>query len=307
MAPGRLAWPHGTLCHKPCTVSGGGKSEISKSIANVDAERSGVRPRLPARHGPGGGDPQERLLRHLQAPAHPDERAKRPILSPERSLGSVIKLLTPSPEYTDEHNEWLRAMPQTIRQLVFTVKRYYRPEWGDNWREHFTVDRINGFLGHELKYDNQHLVGNYLRVGYDPNGSWRIYKLRPDFHPADKVQVEDDITASVVLPRESLNDLDPEYDNPSVKLVQNCEQLLFQRPDDAIHRGCRQAGRGGHRRPGNFPVELRAAHAWTGARRSWITWSSSISTPSPMKRLLDEFCRAIPNGVSWFRPRIRAW
>ena len=64
----------------------------------------------------------------------------------------MIKLLTPSPEYTDEHNAWLRQLPQTIRQLVFTVKRYYRPEWGDNWREHFTVDRINGFLGHELKY-----------------------------------------------------------------------------------------------------------------------------------------------------------
>ncbi len=34
VAPGRLA-AHGTLCHKPCTVSGGGKSEISKSIANI--------------------------------------------------------------------------------------------------------------------------------------------------------------------------------------------------------------------------------------------------------------------------------
>ena len=70
----------------------------------------------------------------------------------------MIKLLTPSPEYTDEHNEWVRELSQTIRQLVFTVKRYYRPEWGDNWREHFTVDRINGFLGHELKFDNQKLV-----------------------------------------------------------------------------------------------------------------------------------------------------
>ena len=48
------------------------------------------------------------------------------------------------------------------------MKRYYQPEWGENWREHFTVDRINGFLGHELKFDNQKLVGNYLRVGYDP-------------------------------------------------------------------------------------------------------------------------------------------
>ncbi len=38
---GGTAWrlvgarPRGTLCHKPCTVSGGGKSEISKSIANA--------------------------------------------------------------------------------------------------------------------------------------------------------------------------------------------------------------------------------------------------------------------------------
>jgi hypothetical protein len=31
--------------------------------------------------------------------------------------------------------------------------------------------------------------------------------------------------------------LNPRYNNPSVKLVKNCEQRLFQRPDDAINRG----------------------------------------------------------------------
>ena len=61
------------------------------------------------------------------------------------------------------------------------MKRYYQPEWGDNWREHFTVDRINGFLGHELKFENQPLVSNYLRVGFDPDGSWRIYKAATRF------------------------------------------------------------------------------------------------------------------------------
>jgi hypothetical protein len=143
-------------------------------------------------------------------------------------------------------------LPQTIRQLVFTVKRYYRPEWGENWREHFTVDRINGFLGHELKYDNQKLVGNYLRVGFDPQGSWRIYKLRPDFHPAEKVQVEDDITASVVVPRHSLKDFDSKYPNRSVKLVENCEAFLFQRPDDAIHRGFDAQAEADIATPGTF-------------------------------------------------------
>ena len=73
--------------------------------------------------------------------------------------------MTPSPEYTDAHNEWLATIPQTVRQLLFTVKRYYRPDWGDNWREHFSVDRINGFLGHELKFENQKLVGELSARG----------------------------------------------------------------------------------------------------------------------------------------------
>jgi phosphoenolpyruvate carboxykinase (diphosphate) len=225
---------HGTLCHKPCTVSGGGKSEISKSIANVL-----VNGPVFVRNYFHDFAEVERILQKDFSTIHkqPETRAQRPILSPDRSLGSVIKLLTPSAEYTDEYNAWLRDLPQTIRQLVFTVKRYYRPEWSEDWREHFTVDRINGFLGHELKYENHKLVGNYLRMGFDPEGSWRIFKLRPDFHPAEKLQVEDDITASVVVSRNSLDDVDPKYPNQSVKLVENCEAFLFQRPDDAIHPG----------------------------------------------------------------------
>ncbi|MGA2739381.1 MAG: hypothetical protein ABSG65_18315 [Bryobacteraceae bacterium] len=254
---------HGTLCHKPCTVSGGGKSEISKSISNV------------VLHGPvfvrdyyDDMDQVAKILDRDYGPIYKqaDERAGRPILSPERSLGSVIKLLTVSPDYTADYNEWLQSLPQTIRQLVFTVKRYYRPEWGDNWREHFTVDRINGFLGHELKYDNQKLVGNYLRVGFDPQGSWRIYKLRPDFHPADKVQAEDDITASVVVPRQTLKDFDSKYPNRSAKLVENCEAFLFQRPDDAIHRGFDVQAEADIATPGTFlsnfePLTVERAQA----------------------------------------------
>ena len=41
----------------------------------------------------------------------PGDRAARTILSPERSLGSVIKLMTPSQEYTDEHNDWVATSP----------------------------------------------------------------------------------------------------------------------------------------------------------------------------------------------------
>ena len=93
-------------------------------------------------------------------------------------------------------------MPQYIKELVFVVKRYYKPEMGDAWREHFSVDIINGKPGNELKFDNRKLVTNYLRVGYEKDGAWRTFSLRKDFHPAVKLQVEDDITASVVVPTE---------------------------------------------------------------------------------------------------------
>lgn len=226
----------GTLIHKPCTVSGAGKSEISKSI-------SGMLLRGPVfvRDYHADMDEVEKILAMdfsgIYRTPQPPARARRPILSLERSLGSVIKLLTPSSDYTDEYNAWLRSLPQTVRQLVFTVKRYYRPEWGDRWREHFTVDMVNGQLGHELKFDDQKLVANYLRVGYDRDGSWRIFKLRPDFYPADRIQIEDDITASLTLPRQAFRGLDPRELHPSLKIVHNCEQLLFQRPDDAIVPG----------------------------------------------------------------------
>ena len=55
--------------------------------------------------------------------------------SPERSLGSVIKLLTPNPaEFTPEYNAWLESIPNHIRALVFVIKRFHRPEWGDDWQ-----------------------------------------------------------------------------------------------------------------------------------------------------------------------------
>ena len=234
-----------------------------------------------------------------------EHRAKRPILSPERSLGSVIKLMTPSPEYTEAHNQWLATVPETIRQLLVTVKRYYRPDWGENWRRHFGVDQINGSLGHELKFERQKLVANYLRVGHDPKGSWRIFKLRPDFNPADKVQVEDDITASVVLPGTSLEYLDVEYHNESVKLVSNCENLLFQRPDDAIHRGFDKQAEQDLSLPGNFLSNFEPLDA--GPAREIVDHIVEFDKyTAPMKRLLFDFVGrpATEFVVSSAHPRI---
>ncbi len=294
----------GIFCHKPCTVSGGGKSEISKSIGSIILK------------GPIFVSDFQREMDQVaeivgrdfsgiyKTPPAP-ERARRAVLSTDRSLGSVIKLMTPSPEYTDAHNDWIASVPQTVRQLLITVKRYYQPDWGAGWREHFSVDRINGMLGHELKFDSQKLMGNYLRVGYDPDGSWRIYKLRPDFNPADKVQAEDDITASVTLPRERLAKLDPEYPHPSVKLAVNCETLLFQRPDDAIHRGFDKDAEADIAAPGTFLSNFEPLTV-AQAREIVDEVVEFDAFTDPMKALLRQFT-GVSNGayaVSSAHPRL---
>jgi hypothetical protein len=308
--PGGSAWrliasrADGILCHKPCTVSGGGKSEISKSLGSIILKG-------PVFVSDYDRDIEEvaRILDKdfsgIYKTAHDTKRTKRTIMSPERSLGSVIKLLTSSAEYTREHNEWLGALSPTVRQLLVTVKRYYRPEWGANWKEHFTVDRIDGIPGHELKFDNQKLVGNYLRVGYDPNGSWRIFKLRPDFNPADKVQVEDDISASVVLPAESLEYLEQGYSNPSVKLLTNCEEYLFQRPDDAIHRGFDKDAEADLASPGTFISNFEPLTA-ADAQRLVDREAEFDEYSDPMKNLLREFAESGSDGyaVSSAHPRM---
>lgn len=287
--------PDAALCHKPSTVSGGGKSEISKSIASgIIQGPVFVRDYYQDLQEVAGILNMD-FSEIFQKNRPPEDRVRRPILSLDRSLGSVIKLLTPSGDYTAEYNDWLRTLPQHIRQLVFTVKRYYRPEWGTRWREHFTVDRINGQLGHELRYHNQKLVGNYLRVGYDPQGSWRIFKLRPDYNPANKVQMEDDITVSVVLPRERLAYLDSRHEFPCVKLVQNCESMLFQRPDDAIHPGVDRQAEADIASPETFLSNYEPLTV-EDARRIVDHVVEFDRYTEPMQRLLSEFV-ANPTGT----------
>jgi hypothetical protein len=241
----------GTFCHKPCTVSGGGKSEISKPI--TDAILTG--PVFVADLKNDFDRVEELMSRDYANRFAEKSRAdQRAILSPDRSLGSVIKLLTPDEhDYTPEYNAWLNSVPQHVKELVFVVKRYYKPEWGTSWREHFSVDIINGTPGNELKCDNRKLVTTYLRVGFDDDGAWRTFGLRKDFHPAVKVQMEDDITASTVVPAALLENLPAGADKTrSLKFVQNCEQRLFQRPDDAIHRGYDKQAEADFIQPENF-------------------------------------------------------
>lgn len=230
-------YAQGTFCHKPSTVSGGGKSEISKSLLNaiiygsffVDDFDKDIQA-------------TDEIINYDYSKRYKNSEtyslSSRPLLSPHRTLGSVIKLLTPSSQYTDEYNAFVKSIPAHIKALVFYVKRFYRPErTNDNWKDYFSTDVINGRKGHELLFNNRKLSASYLRVGFAADNSWYLHKLRSDFIAAAKIQMEDDITASITLPLNSFDYMNPEYRHQSLKLTENCEQKFFQRPDEAIHRG----------------------------------------------------------------------
>jgi phosphoenolpyruvate carboxykinase (diphosphate) len=276
--------PNATSCHKPATVSGGGKSEISKAITDAFIVGSAFTPSFEA-----DMDAVTAILdrdysrRFLDSARHGTDT--RPILSPARSVGSVIKLLTPSrSEYTADYNSWLSRIPPYVKELVYVVKRSYRPEWGDDWRSHFSVAEIDGRQGNSLHLDGAKITLNMLRVGYDVDGSWRLFSLRHDFSPAVKVQTQDDITASTVVPGGLLG-LDPDR---SYKLVENCENLLFQRPDDAIHRGYDTVAERDIATPGTFlsnfePLTRADAVAMRDEAVSFTAFSP------PMAHLLSTF------------------
>ena len=226
----------GTFCHKPCTVSGGGKSEISKSLADAMIVGPVIVDNLKADLDAAWEIINRDFSGRYKTPRRPGQKS-RALLSRERSLGSVIHLLTPNPSYTDDYNGWLATIPRRIRDLVFVIKRFYKSNWDANWRERFKVDLIDGQPGNTLIYHRNRIISQYLRVGFAADNTWRTFSLRKDFLPARKIQMEDDISVSIVIPATQVPHLYPKLENPSLKFVRNCEYRLFQRPDDAIHRG----------------------------------------------------------------------
>ena len=246
----------GVFCHKPCTVSGGGKSEISKSlkdymlygpifVSDVDQDFAKLDEIFSRNY-------QDRWAESYAGKPKYEDQKSRTVLDQHRSLGSVIQLLTPSPDFSHEYNDWLHSIPDHVYALALIIKRFITPETMHNWRDRFGVDIVNGSPGHELKMGDRALVGTYLRVGLD-GSRWRTFKVRQDFIASAKVQREDDISASTVVPRSSLADLGPSVGQAeSYKFVENCEFRLFQRPDDAIYRGLDHQTEWDLARSGNF-------------------------------------------------------
>ena len=81
--------------------------------------------------------------------------------------------------------------------------------------------------------------------------------------------------------------MNPDYSNPSVKFVKNCEFRLFQRPDEAVHRGYDKQTESDLAEPGNF---LSNFEPFTTAKAVELIEDSIgfVNYTEPMQRLIRE-------------------
>lgn len=299
----------GLLCHKPCTVSGGGKSEISKLITDAMSDGPIVTGDFAADMAFAREIIEKNYGERFKDPKENHGSASRSILSSKRSLGSVIKLLSPSPLNTDAYNAWLAAIPERVKALVFLVKRFYRAEWGDDWASHFGTDVVNGAEGNVVKFEGRPVQASYLRVGFTPDGVRSIHKLRQDYMPARKIQWEDDISASVIVPaaavKGGLGAVPDGVTGPGLKFSRNCEARFFQRPDDAIHRGYDKQAEADMARSDNFISNFEPLSRSKAKEMVERTVELSEYT-EPMRRMIEG--AEADDRFSWFvvssKPRI---
>jgi len=127
--------------------------------------------------------------------------------------------------------------------------------------------------------------------------------MRQDFIPSEKVQMEDDISASVVVPANILPNASPKSSNLSVKLVRNCEYRLFQRPDDAIHRGFDKQTEKDMAQQDNFLANFEPLRGETLTELIDDVMGFSQYT-EPMRKLLQEAQLNNETVVSSAHPRI---
>lgn len=220
----------GVFCHKPSTVSGGGKSEISKSIEDNISIGS-----LMVNNFIQDCRCVDDILKRDYRNRYKNKTKDYLILDRKRTLGNIVTMFQESDAQTNEYNQWIASVPEQVKMILFSLKLHYREDWGDDWISKFSVDFTNGMAGHELKYLDQKIMVHYLRMGFRKDNATRYFSLREDFCAAKKISMEDDITATVTVPSRFLKKFNRDW--PSVKFVENCEYRLYQRPDDAVEPG----------------------------------------------------------------------
>ena len=68
---------------------------------------------------------------------HPDKKSSRSIPRFQTLGGKCHQATHPLSKYTESYNTWLKSIPDYILAMVFIIKRFHKPSWGDDWKSHF--------------------------------------------------------------------------------------------------------------------------------------------------------------------------
>lgn len=251
----------GTLIHKSDTVSGGGKSELSKpvddllraqqlTVSNLNDALDGVQFLI------GLHKSHPEVFKNRRKGEEPG--SGRGALDPSRSLTSLVKLFTVSPSYIDEFNALIASVPDESKLMLAHLHMIQSSgEQISDWRQRFGVNRENGRPGKNLEFDGKVVPVCYMRLGLDAEGSANFLMLRPDYWKSFFLKQEDDLTASTLVPTPLLE--------PSriikgirsawgycVRIIHNMEKRYFNRTDGAKDRGAEQKAERDIAGKGNF-------------------------------------------------------
>lgn len=236
----------GTFNHKSDTVSGGGKSELSKPVDDILRAKQ-----LSVSNLHDALDGVDQLINlhenHFEIFKNRFKYGSngrgRGALDDSRSLSSLVKLMTASPQYTDQYNELISKIPDESKLMLAHL--HMIKSSGDNissWRKRFVVDKINRRDGKHLYFDNKPVPVCYMRLGCDASGEENLLMLRPDYWRSFFLKQEDDLTVSVLvptpkeMPHRIIKGLQRAY-GYCARVIKNMERRYFNRTDEAKIRG----------------------------------------------------------------------
>ena len=198
-----------------------------------------------------------------------------------------------APDYTDEYNAWLERSRSYVASWSSSSSASTARSGATTGASHFSVDIINGRPGNELKLDGRKLVAQLpprrlrrRRRVADRSSCARTSRRRQGADGGRHHRLGRRAAAACW-------GLDRRAD-ARFKLVENCEFRLFQRPDDAIHRGFDTQTERDMADPGHLPVQLRAADR--ARTRGDASTRRSRSTRSPRRCSADQRLRRHREG-----------
>jgi hypothetical protein len=232
-----------------------------------------------------------RLQRPVRRPVVERPVDHRPLLGAERARAAVIKLFTPSrstPRSTTP-SSWRRSR-RTSRSSSSSRSSGSTARVGRRLAQPLLGQPRQRPRGNRLRLDGDKIVVNMLRVGFESDGSWRLFACGPTSRPPPRCRPRTTSPRPRWCPTGG-----PDADRCRARYVENCEQAAVPAARRRHPPRLRQAGREATSPARHVHLQLRAADHGTPAR-----WSR---TPGASQQFTEPMAGPDPSRAASGRRR----